>query len=745
VTSSTPEKSIPVVDVDQAFPTMAGVVSRGSGNSGGLVDTAAPIQAALRDILGWRPRVEDPKAFTEALRSSFRLRLIEGHIESEYVPRGYAVQSDLGAVTGGQASFYRRAQVARTEVLRILDGLVPLRTDSDSQDVEAYRGLVRNAVQSVVDELGAAGGARVEMVDAYFQGLTGTDQPTTLGTADGVAGQLGALRERLGLIDDNVNTVEEEGIRTSYWTLVDMVVDLQSSWTTQRDQFAGTGGFLGTELIRLSRLMEAAADQIDELESVLDSVLVPVTERRTIVLNTKTGLTLDGLLSWMRAFLSTEARRIAQDGGRDGIVSALTPTAIALLKTFKDSLADRLGADVDPANVDNTAKDGYGPVQYLPASCCSNTLPTGLYAVRTRIATASLCRLLTELARTAQRIGRWSRVVLLNITIRKVLNRGDTAQVELRGLNLRRNYIPAFVPDGAGWVDEGCSITEYDPAGLVRAIGGSSTADDETISALFHISQLTRVSGLRPMQTDLLTLLNSGDISLPAEDVATAVIDGEAGTVVYAPIPRTWPSQRRADEPIVAKDRAVADAIWQHLPDNETLRHDPELTVDPTLDDDRANFLRATNLAQMWLMANAEITRLDTRDKAVPRIISTWKNRRKKLRARLAKREQIEKGIRDKIDRLERRKMKAPTDVERLDVEGKIARERRRLEKASAQTTTASTNFKDARIDYEQALKDRKQIKPRIKELRKVVDKSGAAAISSLAPSGAGTVTTTKK
>ena len=49
------------------------------------------------------------------------------------------------------------------------------------------------------------------MVDAYLDGLTG--QHT--GTPDTVEGQLGALRERFGLVDDNVNTIEEEGLRLS--------------------------------------------------------------------------------------------------------------------------------------------------------------------------------------------------------------------------------------------------------------------------------------------------------------------------------------------------------------------------------------------------------------------------------------------------------------------------------------------------------------------------------------------------
>src|SRR4051794_36371097 len=90
-------------------------------SAAGAGDVTGAVDAALRATLGWRPRGGDSKAFLDALGSSFRLRQFEGHTVADFVPRGYAVQSDLGAVSGGQASLYRRAQLARTEVLRILD------------------------------------------------------------------------------------------------------------------------------------------------------------------------------------------------------------------------------------------------------------------------------------------------------------------------------------------------------------------------------------------------------------------------------------------------------------------------------------------------------------------------------------------------------------------------------------------------------------------------------------------------
>jgi ketosteroid isomerase-like protein len=148
-----------------------------------------------------------------------------------FEPRGYAIQADLGAVTGGQASLYRRATAARTEILRILDGLSPLRAEADPDDLVACRTSVRREVERVVEALGAPGGPPVDVVDSSFHELTGQRLPTGRPSADTIAGQLGALRDRFGLVDANVNTVEEEGAWTSFRTLVDLIADLQAGWT----------------------------------------------------------------------------------------------------------------------------------------------------------------------------------------------------------------------------------------------------------------------------------------------------------------------------------------------------------------------------------------------------------------------------------------------------------------------------------------------------------------------------------
>jgi pyruvate/2-oxoglutarate dehydrogenase complex dihydrolipoamide acyltransferase (E2) component len=570
---------LPVVEVDQAFPllTIEGA-ARGGAPSTGAADQTPTVTAVIRDVLGWRPRRQDTKAFTAALDASFELETVEGHIEARYRPRGYAVQADLGGVTGGQASLYTRAKTSHVEINRILDALKPLRPDADPEDCEAYRALVRDSVRQIVSELGMPGGPRVELVDSAFTLLTGHQfggqpgfsvGPPTLGatlhpqhgqgplprgatllplaspgtTVDDIPGQLGAMRDRFGLTDDNVNTVEEEQVRTAFLTLVDLIVDLQGSWARQRVAFGDDlgRGFLGTELVLINRLMAAAAEQVDELEAVLESALVSSAERQTIVLDTRTRLTLDGLLDWMRTFLAEDGPRIARDTGRDGLTTSFTPTVLAILQALRCTLVARLV----PCGSSSCGGPGgcrcshKGVVAYLPLGCCS-PLPPGMYAGRTKIAVSGLCGLLERLARAAARIGRFSRAVLLDVVVTPFddldqqlsthLTSTKFVRVEVRGLHLRPTYLPAFVATGSGRRLED----------LVLPVRGSASADADSVVGVFD-SEL------------LAPALQAGSLGdgavFAAADVPLALVDGETGRIVTAPPVTTWPDLRPATTP----------------------------------------------------------------------------------------------------------------------------------------------------------------------------------------------------
>src|SRR5262249_12259312 len=158
---------------------------------------------------------------------------------------------------------------------------------------------------------------------------------------------------------------------TSFWTLVELITDLQRSWDIRRGDFTlGAGsGFLGTDLVQISRLLAAAAEQVDEFESVLDSVLVSAAERQTVVLDRDTGLTLDDLVQWMSVFFTEDGPNIIRDTGRDGLVSSFTPTIVALLLTLRDKLVRRIVPCGGPMCANGCLCGSKGKVTCIPLGC----------------------------------------------------------------------------------------------------------------------------------------------------------------------------------------------------------------------------------------------------------------------------------------------------------------------------------------------------------------------------------------
>src|SRR6476661_4253533 len=98
-----------------SYPVMTQDVdsSRRSGVPGtsGSSQYAQMVQGALRDILGWRTRDNDPNGFMAALTQSFEPAEVSGSTKWKWTPHTYAIQADLGAITGAQASLYARARV----------------------------------------------------------------------------------------------------------------------------------------------------------------------------------------------------------------------------------------------------------------------------------------------------------------------------------------------------------------------------------------------------------------------------------------------------------------------------------------------------------------------------------------------------------------------------------------------------------------------------------------------------------
>src|SRR5580700_11784762 len=97
---------------------------------------------AISDVLGWKGKSGDVKGFVGALTQSFTLTEVEGHVVSTWMPRSYAVQTDLsGGITGAQASIYTRAKEALDQSLPLLDGLYALDPEADADDVGALKAV----------------------------------------------------------------------------------------------------------------------------------------------------------------------------------------------------------------------------------------------------------------------------------------------------------------------------------------------------------------------------------------------------------------------------------------------------------------------------------------------------------------------------------------------------------------------------------------------------------------------------
>ncbi|MGH8906827.1 MAG: MSCRAMM family protein [Egibacteraceae bacterium] len=355
------------------FPILVGSVDVTGGTArtsdrSAVTGAGAIVEAAIRDVLGYRARPADPKGFVTALAQSFTCAEVAGHTECTWTPRSYyasTIRADLGALTGAQASIYERARVAVEAALPLLEGIKPLLADADQEDIEAARALVRSRLTDIVAELSLEGGPRIQRVDELFLRLTGqppapTGAPPVLTIETLKKGsELRLLRDRFGIARNRVNTIAEEENFTDFLIIVDHVSTLFGSWQTVRGFFVHNGGgqfepFLGTQLVLLSRQLSVVAETVQETYFVMDSVFLGAAERQTVLLRLSVRsvdetIFLAELLDWVDQFATEEGPRLIADAGKDG-VNAFTPTIrrLAELVQAASDLQQRPGGEIPP-------------------------------------------------------------------------------------------------------------------------------------------------------------------------------------------------------------------------------------------------------------------------------------------------------------------------------------------------------------------------------------------------------------
>jgi hypothetical protein len=335
-----------IVDDALSFPVLTEEIDfhGGSGQSGtkaGASPLGQKVDIALREILGWRPRLNDPRGFLASLNQSFEVKNVEGHTEWTWRQRTFAAEADLGAITGAQASIYTRARAALDHSLPLLDGLTPLRADHDLQDIDTARAIVRSSFTELVYELGVEGGPQLVRVDGYFQDLLGPiaalDRDTILANPEEVGGQLALLRDEFGLIGEEVNTIDEEQNLTNFFILVDSINSLWLTWRTQRSFFDHRDdgkAFLGTQSVLLSRNLAVLNESVEEIYFAMNSVFLGPTERQVTKIKLESGdvVIVGELLTWVQRFAAEEGPRLLREGGKDGVINAFRPTLERLIK-----------------------------------------------------------------------------------------------------------------------------------------------------------------------------------------------------------------------------------------------------------------------------------------------------------------------------------------------------------------------------------------------------------------------------
>jgi hypothetical protein len=335
----------PILTEQVRFPRSGGGPTSGVTSAQGGAPLGQTASLAIGDVLGWKVSSTDPKGFVGALTQAFTLTDVEGHVESTWNPRTYAVQTDLGGgISGAQASLYTRAKDALDQSLSLLDGLYPLDPDADPEYVKALREMARSQMTEIVREFGAVGLPSILRIDTYFEILLG-QHPTRHSNPvqfdpDQVRGTLGQLRDTYGIYfrgNPFNNSIEDEQDITNFRVISDYMTSLLQSWIANREFFIVSPNriaFFGTQLVLISRQLNVIAETVDEVRFTLDSVFIGPNERQTLLLkftdHSLPPMFLEDVLVEIERFVEDEGPRLLRDGGKISVTNNILPVVRTL-------------------------------------------------------------------------------------------------------------------------------------------------------------------------------------------------------------------------------------------------------------------------------------------------------------------------------------------------------------------------------------------------------------------------------
>ncbi|WP_305786602.1 hypothetical protein [Symbioplanes lichenis] len=356
--------------VEQTIIEAASFLSRnqngGNGGNGPATGGAGIVDAAIESVLGAKP--ENGKDFEALLVRAFETKEYNGRTELYYrrpSTGGLITANGGGALTGAQATIVARATASRDAIYRNLDPLQPLELVPDEDQIRDVRALVHTTLDQVVVELSYPGGPNIDRVDQLLSEFAGEaavlGNPPVAVTADTAEGLLGRLRDVFGMIRENISSVRDEQIFTTFGTIVSDGAALVSAWIADRvflDPLAGGRPFLGTQIVQIERGLSVVVRAVEETRDTLVRAEVERAETELPVLSNGRSVSLGSVLDWVEAFGRTGADRLRL-GGQDGIASFAEEA-----DTLDDALGDVIASlPVPPAGTFTLSGVGSTPVR----------------------------------------------------------------------------------------------------------------------------------------------------------------------------------------------------------------------------------------------------------------------------------------------------------------------------------------------------------------------------------------------
>lgn len=298
-----------------AYPLLTsdgGSVSFSTGGGPASDVLGAAVDQEIRALLGRLPADDDVTSITSSLEASFAVETEDGVETLAWRAPNVAATTKIGAgVTGMQFNLVTVAGAVLGNALQAIPGLTPLWNDdlADPQEIQADKEILTAAIDDFLAEAGTDGGPSRPKMNLLVRQMH--DAVADLGIRLGMRGAQHITRA-------NVVTPEDEQLLTEYMLAAKAVRIVAGLWAEYEPLDATrTPKDLGTRFFLLEQALSRSSELVDEVYAALASVYVDRTLAAQTVLK-PLGLTIDQVLSWVKAFIADEAFALVQQAGVRG-------------------------------------------------------------------------------------------------------------------------------------------------------------------------------------------------------------------------------------------------------------------------------------------------------------------------------------------------------------------------------------------------------------------------------------------